>query len=68
MRPVPTGEVQYVGNNFHIFLIFLGWYDLDKTKHSVPIGWYQMGEGKEIEGGFVYREHSIISFTIIIYS
>eukprot|EP00090_Calanus_glacialis_P020114 TRINITY_DN3091_c0_g1_i10.p1 TRINITY_DN3091_c0_g1~~TRINITY_DN3091_c0_g1_i10.p1 ORF type:complete len:101 (-),score=30.90 TRINITY_DN3091_c0_g1_i10:133-435(-) len=23
-----------------------GWYDLDKTNHRVPIGWYQMGEGK----------------------
>merc|ERR1711963_34352 len=22
-----------------------GWYDLDKTKHKVPIGWYQMGVG-----------------------
>jgi len=20
-----------------------GWYDLDKSKHKVPIGWYQMG-------------------------
>eukprot|EP00090_Calanus_glacialis_P020119 TRINITY_DN3091_c0_g1_i8.p1 TRINITY_DN3091_c0_g1~~TRINITY_DN3091_c0_g1_i8.p1 ORF type:complete len:118 (-),score=28.85 TRINITY_DN3091_c0_g1_i8:139-492(-) len=23
-----------------------GWYDLDKTNHRVPIGWYQMREGK----------------------
>eukprot|EP00092_Neocalanus_flemingeri_P010072 GFUD01010855.1.p1 GENE.GFUD01010855.1~~GFUD01010855.1.p1 ORF type:complete len:102 (-),score=16.77 GFUD01010855.1:233-538(-) len=23
-----------------------GWYDLDKTKHRVPIGWYQMGAQK----------------------
>jgi len=21
-----------------------GWYDLDKTKHRVPIGWYQMNQ------------------------
>merc|ERR1712128_7730 len=20
-----------------------GWYDLDKSKHAVPMGWYQMG-------------------------
>ena len=19
-----------------------GWYDIDKTKHRVPLGWYQM--------------------------
>ena len=27
--------------------MLLGWYDLDKTKHKVPVGWYQM-KGKWI--------------------
>ena len=42
MRPVPPGRLA-VYTLCIIPVLCAGWYDLDKSKHRVPVGWYQMG-------------------------
>ena len=49
MRPVPPGNFYLKYKTYCIIhkTWNLGWYDLDKTKHRVPVGWYEMNQSQK---------------------